>query len=930
VWFGDRDGLHRIDTATNRIAASVAFEPAVAIAVNAADGSLWTLSQERLARVSEQGLVQFAVPLRDLGTGLGAPRLLVLNPNDGSVWAGFENRLLHLDAAGVVRDALPLRARDLAVAQDGSIWILTDSSLQQHDSSGTLRRSVPLAGAQRMKYLALDDAGGVLWLAGEKDLVQLRMAAPDQAPLTILAQETLAGISTDIQTGDLWAIGQNGLFAYGRDGRPRVSRDLRDFSIANPRTLLFDFSSQAAWVGHQGGLTRITTSGAVAAAFPAAPNVLSVAIGRTPLNIVPVVSIAAPADGALLNTATPKLRVDYDALCGAATCGFPKSFFGTFTLSALVNGTDSGSSFVFDPATGSASLIPGTPLPEGLNTFSAQARDSFGRLSETVSSTFTIDTIAPAFGNVTPLSGSVLETASISITGTVDDPAATVTLGAQTQGPTFSFAVTLAEGANSFTLTARDAAGNTLSLPLTYTYRKPNVLPSAAITSPANGTTYSAPASFTVTASATDSDGTIVSVEFFLSGVSAGTDNVAPYSINLANLTTGSYTLAARATDDRGGVANSDLVSVTVGPPNALPVVQLTGPAPTAKLIAPASVQLAATATDSDGTIARVEFLRNGAVESTDTTAPYAATLANLPAGTHILTARATDDRGGVTTSAPLSVTVLAPAIFIDTPLPNAGIPGDNVMVQGRIVAPPYSGVVVNDRAAVVDAAGKYAVLIPLTAGPNTVTATLMMMDGTTVTQSVQVNASAVPSLFGFSASANTGFAPMTVRYTISNPTVSNATFSINGIGTFFLPSGTYVQFDFSYPVAGVNVGTALINVNGFVYTHKTVIDVRDRAQMDQMFRTLWSGFNDAAASGNKAAAMNYLTSAGKDKYGPVLDTLLPFMPEIVASYSPLVQVSITRGLAEYAVTRLDGGTKRLYLINFLRDANGIWRIDGM
>jgi len=45
VWFGDRDGLHRIDTATNRIAASVAFEPAVAIAVNAADGSLWTLSQ---------------------------------------------------------------------------------------------------------------------------------------------------------------------------------------------------------------------------------------------------------------------------------------------------------------------------------------------------------------------------------------------------------------------------------------------------------------------------------------------------------------------------------------------------------------------------------------------------------------------------------------------------------------------------------------------------------------------------------------------------------------------------------------------------------------------------------------------------------------------------------------------------------------------
>jgi hypothetical protein len=29
-------------------------------------------------------------------------------------------------------------------------------------------------------------------------------------------------------------------------------------------------------------------------------------------------------------------------------------------------------------------------------------------------------------------------------------------------------------------------------------------------------------------------------------------------------------------------------------------------------------------------------------------------------------------------------------------------------------------------------------------------------------------------------------------------------------------------------------------------------------------------------------------------------------------------------------VTRLDGATKRLYLIYFLRDADGVWRVDGM
>jgi hypothetical protein len=75
---------------------------------------------------------------------------------------------------------------------------------------------------------------------------------------------------------------------------------------------------------------------------------------------------------------------------------------------------------------------------------------------------------------------------------------------------------------------------------------------------------------------------------------------------------------------------------------------------------------------------------------------------------------------------------------------------------------------------------------------------------------------------------------------------------------------------------------------------------------------------------------MRYLSDHGKQKYGPVFDTLLPFMPEIVASYSPLAQSSIGDRLAEYAVTRMDGPTKRLYLIYFLRDANGVWRIDGM
>jgi hypothetical protein len=713
LWFGDKDGLHRIDTATNQIAATVPYEPTVAIGVNAADGSVWALSQQRLAHLSGQGAVQFQVAVRDLGNGLGAPRLLLLDPNDGSVWARFENGLLHLDAGGVVRKALSISARDAAIAQDGSLWILGQSSLQQLGSSGALLRSVAL-GSQRFKHLALDDAGGVLWLAGEKELVQRKLAAPEETLLSIPAPETIAGISLDMQTGDLWLIGQNGLFAYGRDGKPYISRDLRDFSIANAQALLFDFSSQAAWVGHQGGLTRVTAAGTVAAAFPAAVHVLTIAIGRTPVNITPVVSIAAPADGALLKTATPELRVGYDALCGTTRCGFPNSFFSTYTLSALLNGIETGTSFAFDPATGGASFTPSTRLPEGANTLSAQARDSFGRFSATVSSTFTVDTTAPSLASITPASGAVVFAPSIVIAGSVGEAGATVTLGAQTQGPDFSFPVTLSAGANSFTLIVRDAAGNTTSLPLTYTYEPPNVPPAVTIGNPANGASFSAPAAFTVAANATDSDGTIVRVEFFVNGAAAGIDADAPYTASVSNLAIGSYTLTAQATDNRGGVTTSAAVTVTVGPPNVLPVVQLTASAGTPPVFPPATVQMTATATDPDGTIAKVELLRDGTVEATFTAAPYTATLTNVPAGTYALTARATDDRGGVTTSAAVTITITAPSITITSPFANTTIGSNNVLVRGRIVAPPYSGVSVNEQTAAVDAAGNFAVLVPL------------------------------------------------------------------------------------------------------------------------------------------------------------------------------------------------------------------------
>ncbi len=96
-------------------------------------------------------------------------------------------------------------------------------------------------------------------------------------------------------------------------------------------------------------------------------------------------------------------------------------------------------------------------------------------------------------------------------------------------------------------------------------------------------------------------------------------------------------------------------------PPNAAPTVAMSAPAAGASFTAPASIPLAATASDSDGTVARVEFLSGSTVLATDTTAPFGHTWSGVPAGTYSVTARAIDDKGAATTSAARSVTVSAP-----------------------------------------------------------------------------------------------------------------------------------------------------------------------------------------------------------------------------------------------------------------------------
>ena len=225
----------------------------------------------------------------------------------------------------------------------------------------------------------------------------------------------------------------------------------------------------------------------------------------------------------------------------------------------------------------------------------------------------------------------------------------------------YSFSATgLATGTHTATATATDNGGaSTTSSTVTFTVGGGgNPAPTVALTSPTANQNFASGAAVPLAATASDSNGTITNVVFRVDGNVVNTDTTSPYSFSATGLANGTHSATATATDNGGASTTSTAVSFTVGTTNPPPTVSLTSPTANQSFASGAAVPLAATASDSNGTIANVVFRVDGAVVNTDATSPYSFSATGLANGTHSATATATDNGGASTTSTAVSFTV--------------------------------------------------------------------------------------------------------------------------------------------------------------------------------------------------------------------------------------------------------------------------------
>jgi hypothetical protein len=125
---------------------------------------------------------------------------------------------------------------------------------------------------------------------------------------------------------------------------------------------------------------------------------------------------------------------------------------------------------------------------------------------------------------------------------------------------------------------------------------------------------------------------------------------------------------------------NFQLLGVPTIIHNLSPGVDLTAPTNGDYFLAPSEIALTATASDDDGSVAKVEFFADGVKIGEDLTAPYSVVWTNPPVAAHVLTAVATDDQGATTTSAEVPIVVYD---AVGTPVGAITYPADGATMDG-------------------------------------------------------------------------------------------------------------------------------------------------------------------------------------------------------------------------------------------------------
>ncbi len=419
------------------------------------------------------------------------------------------------------------------------------------------------------------------------------------------------------------------------------------------------------------------------------------------------------ATDAVGNTSSVSRKIVRDSTPPTLTVTSPSTGMVTTANTVTVNGTVFDSTAVTItangtplPVNGDGSFTGQVPIMEGTNVITVVATDAVGNTS-TITQSVIRDTAPPVLTLSTPSDNTVTRDTSAAVSGTVTDSTSITLLvnGAPvTPGPTGSFttSVPLTEGVNTVTVSATDAAGN--SITVTRSIFRDTTPPALTPTSPGSGTITN---QTSINVGGTVSDASAVTV----------TANGTPLSVvggafsGSVPLTEGLNTISIVATDT---VGNSSTQILTVRRDTAPPMLTVAQPADSL-ITSQSTVTVQGTVIDSTTISLKV----NGSVVTVGSDGSWT-TQVTLVEGFNTITIEATDAATNVSTIVRhVQRSSLPPVLTILSPMDEAVISSDSVLVSGRITSTSTVTLTINGTPKSVNTDGTFAHKMLITEGKN-------------------------------------------------------------------------------------------------------------------------------------------------------------------------------------------------------------------
>ncbi|MFT5759765.1 MAG: chitinase [Alteromonadaceae bacterium] len=179
--------------------------------------------------------------------------------------------------------------------------------------------------------------------------------------------------------------------------------------------------------------------------------------------------------------------------------------------------------------------------------------------------------------------------------------------------------------------------------------------PVVNITSPSDQQEFSAGDLVNIAVSVTDEDSLVANVQFYINSQKLTLDDSKPYQFTWL-ATAGTHKLNVIATDATGLTGAQEITLLVIGD-TIPPVVTITSPTADDNILVGDTIELNASASDSDGSITIVSFYLDDAIIATDTSSPYSVNW-TATKGIHKLKAKAEDSDNATTFSTEMTFTV--------------------------------------------------------------------------------------------------------------------------------------------------------------------------------------------------------------------------------------------------------------------------------